>query len=93
MSRNMITIKNVIKNYGAVKALDNITFSLERGKEVAIMGPSGSGKTTLINLIAGLDSPSVGKITINGYILNDLNSEKLATFRRENIGIIFNSFT
>ena len=88
----MITIENITKNYGSVKALNNISFSLERGKEVAIMGPSGSGKTTLVNLIAGLDTPSFGKITINGHVLNKLNAEKLAAYRRENIGIIFQQF-
>ena len=92
MNKNIISIENITKDYGTVKALDSVTFSLDHGKELAVMGPSGSGKTTLINLIAGLDSPSSGKIIVNGIVLNNRSQEELSLFRRENVGIIFQQF-
>lgn len=89
---NVINLENVIKDYGTLKALDGVTFSLEEGKELVVMGPSGSGKTTLVNLIAGLDNISSGTIKVNGTQLNDLKPEELAEFRKDNVGIIFQQF-
>lgn len=88
----IITFENVTKNFGVLKALNGVSLSIEEGKEVTIMGPSGSGKTTLINLIAGLEMPSSGTITINRITLNNLTQEGLAAFRRDNIGIVFQQF-
>lgn len=89
---NIITLENVVKDFGKAKALDGVSFSIEQEKEVTIMGPSGSGKTTLINLIAGLDMPSSGNVIVNGKKLNNCRQEELAEFRRENIGIVFQQF-
>ncbi len=88
----IITFENVTKNFGTLKALNDVSLSIEEGKEVTIMGPSGSGKTTLINLLAGLEIPSSGMITVNGNTLNNLTQEGLAAFRRDNIGIVFQQF-
>ena len=88
----IITFENVTKNFGALKALNGVSLSIEEGKEVTIMGPSGSGKTTLINLIAGLEMPSSGLVAVNGSKLNYLTQEGLAEFRRDDIGIVFQQF-
>ncbi len=90
--RRIITLRNTTKNFGTLMALNDVSLSIKEGEEVTIMGPSGSGKTTLINLIAGLEMPTSGSITVNGIELNSLKQEGLAEFRRDNIGIVFQQF-
>ena len=75
-----------------LKALSGVDISVEKGEFLAIVGTSGSGKTTLLSLLAGLDSPSAGRIAINGRGIHRLSQESLGQFRRENTGFIFQSF-
>ncbi|WP_158973149.1 ABC transporter ATP-binding protein [Paraglaciecola sp. L3A3] len=75
-----------------LRVLDNLNFSMESGDTVAIVGPSGSGKTTLLQLLAALEHPSQGQISIDNQALSQLTPDKLADFRRDNMGIVFQSF-
>jgi putative ABC transport system ATP-binding protein len=75
-----------------VRALDGISISVSEGEFVALLGTSGSGKSTLLNLIAGLDQPTSGALRIGGRDLSAMSSEELSRYRRENVGIIFQSF-
>lgn len=75
-----------------VKALDGVDIGLARGSLSVIMGPSGSGKSTLLHLVGGLDRPTTGEIQVNGSILNNLDENDLAIFRRETVGFVFQSF-
>jgi putative ABC transport system ATP-binding protein len=75
-----------------VQALRNVTFSAEQGEYVAIMGESGSGKTTLLNILAALDSPTSGRVTVDGKNLSDLKEKDLSAFRRSNLGFVFQDF-
>ena len=76
----------------AVEALKNVNFSVEKGEYVAIMGESGSGKTTLLNIIAALDKPTEGNVTLDGMKLNSVRDSELARFRRDNLGFVFQDF-
>ena len=75
-----------------VEALKNVNFSVEKGEYVAIMGESGSGKTTLLNIIAALDKPTEGTVTLDGMKLNSVKDSEIARFRRENLGFVFQDF-
>lgn len=75
-----------------VQALSNVNFSVEQGEYVAIMGESGSGKTTLLNILAALDRPTSGQVLLNGKDLGKIHEKDLATFRRENLGFVFQEF-
>ena len=75
-----------------VEALQNVNFSVEPGEYVAIMGESGSGKTTLLNILAALDRPTSGEILLNGKSLSKISQNKLAAFRRDNLGFVFQEF-
>lgn len=91
----MLEVKNVSKIYEgkiAYKALNDINLSIEEGEFVGIMGPSGSGKTTLLNLIATIDEPTTGEILMNGQNPHLLKKEKLAKFRRRELGFVFQDF-
>lgn len=92
----ILKIKNVEKYYGnkgnIVKAIDDISFSVKKGEFVGVMGPSGSGKTTLLNLIATIDDVSSGNIYLAGQDLTEVNQKNIASFRRENLGFIFQDF-
>lgn len=72
-----------------LKALDGVNLSLEEGKFVVILGPSGAGKSTLLNLLGGLDSPTSGKITVNGRDISTLSDNELADYRAETVGFVF----
>ncbi len=89
----MIKVKNVFKSYfkgdQEVKVLSDLSLFVEKGSFTALMGPSGSGKSTLLNLIAGIDQPDSGSICINENQISNLNETKLARWRAENIGFIF----
>ena len=89
----MLKIENLSKVYGkgdtAVKALDDISFSVDKGEFVAIIGPSGSGKSTLLHLLGGVDRPTEGKVFVDGTDMYELNETQLAIFRRRQIGLIY----
>ncbi len=76
----------------ATQALDNVSFNVKKGEFFGIMGPSGSGKTTLLNLLATIDKPTTGTVIINNQDLSKLKGKKLATFRRRELGFIFQDF-
>ena len=92
----VLKIDNIEKYYGnkgnIVKAIDGISFNVKKGEFVGVMGPSGSGKTTLLNLIATIDDVSAGSIYLDGKDLTEINQKKIAKFRRENLGFIFQDF-
>ena len=92
----VIEVKNVYKYYKVgqevVKALDGIDFEILEGEFCAIVGTSGSGKSTLLNLLAGLEPPSHGEIIVNQRHLEKLGEDELVSFRRNNIGFIFQSY-
>lgn len=89
----ILRCENLTKVYGkgntSVKALDNVSFSVEKGEFVSIVGPSGSGKSTLLHILGGVDKPTSGKIFIEGTDIHSLNEDKLAIFRRRQIGLIY----
>ena len=90
---NILEVKNLSKIYGkgetAVKALDNVSFSVKKGEFVCIIGPSGSGKSTLLHLLGGVDRPTSGEVLIDQTNIYDLNETQLAIFRRRQIGLIY----
>ena len=92
----MISLQNLSMNYSLEQAqlqvLNGIELSIDQGETVAIVGPSGSGKTTLLILLAGLEQPQSGDILLDGVSLNQLNADALADIRRDQLGIIFQSF-
>ena len=93
---SVIETKDIYKIYNPdtipVHACDGVSVNIERGEFTAVVGPSGSGKTTLLNIIGGLDTPTKGKVTVNGIDVTDLSSEQLIEFRKENIGFVFQSY-
>lgn len=95
---SLLQVQNLQKIYttrfggNRVQALKNVNFSVERGEYVAIMGESGSGKTTLLNILAALDSPSGGKILLNGDDITAVKEKELSAFRRKNLGFVFQDF-
>ena len=93
---NLLEVNNICKTYGsgetAVKALKNVSFSVPKGEYVAIVGESGSGKSTLLNMIGALDTPTSGKVMIDGKDIFSMNDRNLTVFRRRNIGFIFQAF-
>lgn len=89
----ILKVENLVKTYGEgdniVNAVDNISLSVNKGEFVAIVGSSGSGKSTLLHLLGGVDRPTSGKIYIDGNEINNMNNDKLAIFRRRQIGIVY----
>lgn len=89
----ILKVENLTKKYGKkdteVVALDNVSFSVNKGEFVAIVGASGSGKSTLLHLIGGVDKPTSGKVYINGTDIYSLNNDNLAIFRRRQVGLIY----
>ena len=91
----MLQVEKLRKVYGRnmqYEALKGIDLTVNDGEFVGIMGPSGSGKTTFLNLLATIDQPTSGKILLNGKNPNDLDQEKIAQFRRTQLGFVFQSF-
>lgn len=89
----ILRVENLTKKYGKgeneVIALNDVSFSVEKGEFIAVVGSSGSGKSTLLHLIGGVDRPTSGKVFINDIDIYKLNDDKLAIFRRQNVGIIY----
>ena len=95
---SILTVENLRKVYSTrfggnqVEALKKVNFSVEEGEYVAIMGESGSGKTTLLNLLAALDKPTGGTVILDGQDLGKIKESDIATFRRDNLGFVFQEF-
>ena len=93
---NLLEVKGISKTYGsgetAVEALRNVSFCVEKGEFLAIVGESGSGKSTLLNMIGALDSPTAGKVIIDGKDILAMKDNAATIFRRRNIGFIFQAF-
>ena len=89
----ILRAENLCKTYGKgenqVKALDNVSFSVNKGEFVAIIGPSGSGKSTLLHILGGVDKPTSGEVYVDGEDVYAQNDEKLAIFRRRQVGLIY----
>ena len=89
----ILRVENLCKIYGKdenqVKALDNVSFSINKGEFVAIIGPSGSGKSTLLHILGGVDRPTSGKVFMGGVDVYQQDEEKLAIFRRRQVGLIY----
>ena len=92
----ILKVENLTKTYGSgenlVHAVDDVSFSVEKGEFVAIVGASGSGKSTLLHLIGGVDRPTSGKIFVDGNDISKMNDDKLAVFRRRQVGIVYQFF-
>ena len=89
----ILKVENLTKVYGKgeneVRALDNVSFSVEKGEFVAIIGPSGSGKSTLLHILGAVDEPSSGKVFMDGMDVFKQNEEQLAIFRRRQVGLVY----
>lgn len=96
LSQSLLKVEQIQKYYGSkgnlTKALDHISLEVEKGEFIAIMGPSGSGKTTLLNCISTIDTVTSGHIIIDGNDITTLSEKKLAQFRRNHLGFIFQDF-
>lgn len=94
----LLEVKNLKKIYttrlggNKVQALENVSFSVEKGEYMAIMGESGSGKTTLLNILASLDKPTGGEVLLEGTRFSDIKQRELCAFRRDNLGFVFQDF-
>lgn len=89
----ILRVENLCKTYGKgkneVRALDHISFSVNKGEFIAIIGPSGSGKSTLLHILGGVDKPTSGKVFMNDHDVYVQNDEQLAIFRRRQVGLIY----
>ena len=92
----ILKAENLVKVYGAgdnaVKAVNHISFEVEKGEMVALTGPSGSGKSTLLHILGGLDVPDEGRVVVDGKELTKMNRTERAVFRRRNIGFVYQFF-
>jgi putative ABC transport system ATP-binding protein len=93
---NLLKVESICKTYGsgetAVRALKDVSFTVPKGEFVAVVGESGSGKSTLLNMLGALDTPTSGKVFIDGNDIFKMKDRKLTIFRRRNIGFIFQAF-
>jgi putative ABC transport system ATP-binding protein len=88
----LVRLRGVHKRYGETVGLDGVDLDIAAGESVAVMGPSGSGKSTLLNIVAGLDRPTSGTVTVHGEELNAMGEGALARYRRRRIGMVFQFF-
>src|SRR6202790_1871660 len=89
---SQVLIESLTKQYGALRAVDALSFSIEPGEWVALMGPSGSGKTTLINILGGLDTLTSGRVIVDAVDLAKLSESQMVRYRAEKIGFVFQQF-
>src|SRR5579863_9303658 len=87
-----VAIESLTKTYGALRAVDSLSFEIHPGEWVALMGPSGSGKTTLINVLGGLDTLTSGRVVVDGIDLAKLSENQLVRYRAEKVGFVFQQF-
>jgi putative ABC transport system ATP-binding protein len=92
VAQAQVVIESLTKEYGSLRAVDALSFRIERGEWVALMGPSGSGKTTLINILGGLDALTSGRVIVDGVDLAKLTENQLVRYRAEKIGFVFQQF-
>jgi len=89
----ILQVQNLCKTYGkgnnSVRALDDVSFSVEKGEFIAIIGPSGSGKSTLLNILGGVDKPTSGRVILDGRDIYRQSDDELAVFRRRQVGLIY----
>ena len=88
----LVQVEHLTKQYGNVRALDDVSLTVDAGEWIAIMGPSGSGKTTLINILGGLDMPTSGRAVVDGTDVGALDDAQLTRYRAEKIGFVFQQF-
>lgn len=89
---DILSLRDVSKIYGELKALDQINLTVEKGEWIAIMGPSGSGKTTMMNIIGCMDKPSLGEVILDGTDITKRSQKELTEVRRDKIGLVFQQF-
>ena len=89
---NYLEVEHLQKHFGDVQVLKDISFFVKPGEVVSIIGPSGSGKTTLLNILATLDKPTSGDVLLDGKSLGHLSDKEISTFRRKNLGFVFQEF-
>ncbi len=87
-----VIVESLVKQYGTLRALDGVGFSVDPGEWVALMGPSGSGKTTLINILGGLDTPTSGRVIVDDVDLSKRSENQLVRYRSEKVGFVFQQF-
>jgi putative ABC transport system ATP-binding protein len=92
MMASLVQVEGLCKQFGAVRALDDVGFEVVSGEWIAIMGPSGSGKTTLLNILGGLDRPTGGRAVVDGIDVASLGERELTRYRAEKIGLVFQQF-
>ena len=88
----LLELEHISKIYGDLHAVDDLNLTVSEGQWLSIVGSSGSGKTTLMNIIGCMDTPSLGTVTLDGRVLNDLNAKQLADARKNEIGLVFQKF-
>jgi putative ABC transport system ATP-binding protein len=92
MMAPLVQVEGLCKQFGGVRALDDVGFEVASGEWIAIMGPSGSGKTTLLNILGGLDRPTGGHALVDGTDVATLGERELTRYRAEKIGLVFQQF-
>jgi putative ABC transport system ATP-binding protein len=89
---SLVEVQALSRCFGSLRALDDLTLSIEPGEWVAVTGPSGSGKTTLLNILSGLDRPTSGQVRVGGVDLSTLSARELARYRQRTVGLVFQQF-
>jgi putative ABC transport system ATP-binding protein len=87
-----VQVESLVKQYGPLRALDGLSLTVDAGEWIALMGPSGSGKTTLINILGGLDTPTSGRVVVDGLEISKMAEAQLVRYRAEKIGFVFQQF-